>query len=218
MKKQQKGVEARFPSFDSSFLPCTSESFKEQETRRDSVVTKTIGKQWMPEEEHGNTTRGTIVIRWQEDETCRSSQQVHGWTEEYCRYLGYFTTIDISYTAPWHQRHRYESNITLVCNDENRQGGPMKARQDFKPTTKILASLRQEKGRQHSFIPKNERMRQRPFDEALRAELEWMSQNGRTYFSQPSSCSSSSENWWQHEHQDSPWREHQDTQWRNHQW
>ena len=53
----------------------------------------------------------------------------------------------------------------------------MKARNDFRPTAKILASLRQEQGRQNSFIPKNERMRPRPFDEALRAELEWTNQD-----------------------------------------
>ena len=43
---------------------------------------------------------------------------------------------------------------------------------------------------------KNERSRQRPFDEELQARSEWMSQNWRTYFAQPSSSSSSS----QHEH------------------
>ena len=91
---------------------------------------------------------GTIVIRWQDDEKYRNSRQAHGWTEEYCRYLDYLTTIDISYITPWHQRDQYECTITLVCNDEDRQAGPMKARKDFKPTTKILASLRQEQGRQ----------------------------------------------------------------------
>ena len=113
---------------------------------------------------------GTIVIRWQEDAKNRNSQQGHEWTEEYCRYLDYLTTIDISYTAPWHQRHRYKNTHMLVCYDEDRQAGPMKARTDFKPTTKILAHLRQEPGRQNSLIPKNGRMRQRPFEEALRAE------------------------------------------------
>ena len=94
----------------------------------------------------------------------------------------------------------------------------MKAQRDFKPTTKILASLRQEHGRRNSSIPKNESMRQGPFDEALRAESEWMSQNWRTYFSQPSSSSLPSQNWWQHEHQDSQWRERQDHQWQDHKW
>ena len=73
---------------------------------------------------------------------------------------------------------------------------------------------RQEQGRQNSFIPKNERIRRRHFDEALRAELERMSQNWKSYWSQPCSSSSSSQCWWHHEHKDSHWREHQDTQWR----
>ena len=81
-----------------------------------------------------------------------------------------------------------------------------------KSTTQTLRSLRQEQGRQNSFIPKNERVRQRPLDEALRADLEWQSLNWKT------SSSSSSRNWWQHEHQYFQWREHQDTQWRDHNW
>ena len=93
----------------------------------------------------------TSFARQLEDEKYRNSQQAHGWTEEFCRYLDYLTTIDISYTAPSHQRHRCESTITLVCNHDDRQAGPMRARRDFRPTTKILASLRQEQGRQISF-------------------------------------------------------------------
>ena len=116
------------------------------------------------------------------------------------------STIGISHTAPWHHRHRYESAITLVRNDDDdREAGPTRARRDFEPTTKINTSLRQEQGRQNSSIPKNERMRQRTFDEEFRAELEWMSQDWKTFWSQPSSSSSSasSQKWWHHERQDS---------------
>ena len=35
---------------------------------------------------------------------------------------------------------------TVTCNDGDRHAGPMKARKDFNPTTKILESLRQEQG------------------------------------------------------------------------
>ena len=99
-----------------------------------------------------------------------------------------------------------------MCHDDDRQPGPMRARKDFKPTAKSLTSLRQKQGRQNSFIPKNERVKQRPFDEALRAELEWQSQNWKTYWSQPPSSSSSSQQWWQHEPQDSQWRDHQEVE------
>ena len=113
----------------------------------------------------------SIVIRWQEDEKYRKFQKVHGWTD-FCLFLDELTTIDISYTAPWHQRHRYESTTTLVCNDVDRQAGPTRARRDVTSTTRTLTSLRQEQSRQQSSTPKNERVRQRPFDEALRAKLE----------------------------------------------
>ena len=100
----------------------------------------------MPEEEHANTIRKTILIRWQEHEKYRNSQQTHGW-------LDFLTTIDISNTAPWHQRHRYESTATLVRNDDDRQAGPMGAGKDFNTMTKIVTSRRQEQGRQNSCIP-----------------------------------------------------------------
>ena len=141
-----------------------------QEARRDSVATRPLERNGRGAWKH---KKGTIVIRWQEDAEHRNSQQAHGWTEASCRYLDFPTTSLTPH--PGNQRHRYESTITLVCNDEDRQAGPMKARKDFKPTTKILA-------RPNSFIPQNERMRQRPFDEALRAESEWMSQHWETYF------------------------------------
>ena len=51
--------------------------------------------------------KNSIVIRWQEDEKYRNSQQGHGWTEEDCRYLDYLTTINISYIATWQQTHGY---------------------------------------------------------------------------------------------------------------
>ena len=44
----------------------------------------------------------TVEIRWRQDEEYKNSQLAHGWTEEYCRYLDYLTTIDITCTAPWH--------------------------------------------------------------------------------------------------------------------
>ena len=43
----------------------------------------------------------------------------------------------------------------------------------FKSTTQPLAALQREQGRQDAHIPKNERARQRPIDDALRADLEW---------------------------------------------
>ena len=148
-----------------------------------------------------HTTRGankrgrdTITISWKRDEKYRNSQLAHGRTEEYCRYLDYLTTIDISYVATWEQRHRYESTSTLSCVHKIVKKDQRKQVQVFRTTT--------QGGRQNSFF---RRTRERGKDRST-AKLEWMSQNWRTHFAQPSSSSSSSQTWWQHEH------EHQDTQ------
>ena len=83
----------------------------------------------------------TILSRWQNDEQYRTSELAIGWTENYCRYLDYLTTIDISRHAPYHQRKRYESTITVKL-----QSGPMKIREDYRATAKVLLSLREEQG------------------------------------------------------------------------
>ena len=79
--------------------------------------------------------------------------------------------IDISYTATYQQRLRYENTIALISNDPY-QAGPLKNRTDDMSTTRALTSLQIQEGRQHPFIPKHERSRRRPIDEQWR-ELTW---------------------------------------------
>ena len=79
---------------------------------------------------------------------------------------------------PRHDRHLLHRNLASEApvREHHHVGvqrrGPsswtydMNARTEFGTNTRILASLRQEQGPQNFFIPKNERMRQRPFDEA----------------------------------------------------
>ena len=122
--------------------------------------------------------QGTIVIRWQEDAKYRNARQPHGWTEEHCRYLDYLATIDISHTAPWHHRHRYESAITLVCkNDDDREAGPRREQEEtLNPLRKCSQVFDNNKdGRITPF------RRQRPFDEEFRPELKWMSQDWKNF-------------------------------------
>ena len=69
--------------------------------------------------------------------------------QEFCQNLDHLT-IDISCTAPWHQRHWYENTIMLVSNDDDGQAAPMRARKDVKSTTQTLTNLRQEQGRHNS--------------------------------------------------------------------
>ena len=126
----------------------------------------------MPEEEHGNTIRAPLQSGGKRVESIEILRKPMDGQKILPKYLDYLATIDISYTVPWHHRHRYESTITLVCHDDDREAGPIIARRDSESTTKILTSLRQEQGRQNYSIPKNERMWQRPFDEEFRPELE----------------------------------------------
>ena len=104
----------------------------------------------------------SIVLRWQNDEKVSKFSEKP--TDGQNNFADTWTTSrrSTSPTAPWHQRHRYENTIILVSNDRE----------------KILSSLLKlsEQGRKNTCIPKNERVRQRPFDEALRADLGWQSQ------------------------------------------
>ena len=125
------------------------------------------------------------MLRLQNDANYRESQKVPGWTEDDCRYLDYLTTIDISHSATWHQRNQYGNTILLLSNDD-KHAGRMRARKDFKSTTQNLAALQREYGRQNAQIPRNERARPRPCDEALRVDLEWHSQNCKSHWSQTS--------------------------------
>ena len=130
LMKHNKKDQSKIPRFASTLLACSNESIKGK---------KHGEAQW--QRDHWKTMDAKSGAKKHEKDTITAN----GWTEEYCRYLDYLTTIDISYTASWHQRHRSECTITLACNDEDLHAGPMKATRDFKPTTKILTSLRQEK-------------------------------------------------------------------------
>ena len=106
--------------------------------------------------------------------------------------------IEISWNAPYHQRNRYENTTTMKSSDPNLQAGPMCKSEDYKATTKLLLSLREEKGKAITCFPKKKRTRHRNvLDTKLQQRLEWLSQTWRTYFSTTSSSSSSrSHSWW----------------------
>ena len=140
----------------------------------------------------------------EKDEQYRKSQLDLGWTEAYCRCLDFLTKIDISHNAPYHQRNRYDNTITMKSSDPNHQSGPMWQREDCRATPKALVNLRVEHGRNPTFIPKHMRTRQRnTLDPDLRRILDCLSENRKTFLPTSSSSSSSLQNWWQHDAQDS---------------
>ena len=62
-----------------------------------------------------------IMDRWQNDEVYRESQLVHGWTDEWVKYLDYISEIDISHNALCRQRLRYENTVCMRGVDSNKQ-------------------------------------------------------------------------------------------------
>ena len=183
------------PSFDSAFLCCSNKSIKEQEAWWNSVATRPLesnGCQKRSKETWQGHFHNQMATRWEVQ--IFHSEPMDGRKNIADTWISP-TTIDISHTAPWHQRHRYESTIALGTMS---QAGPMKARKDFQ-THYENSRKSSTRTRTTEFLYSQERV----------------SQNWRTHFSQLSPSSSSSQTWWQHELQDTQWREHQDTQWRD---
>ena len=121
-----------------------------------------------------NKGHDSIVLRWQNGEIYRTSQTVHGWTEEYCRYMDYVAFVDISFAATWSERSRYENNLTIGIND-GPLPGPTRLRPNFPRAARTRAALRHELGRMNPYILKSLREWQRPIDDKVRSDLEWQS-------------------------------------------
>ena len=123
----------------------------------------------------------TVLDRWQNDEIYRASQLVHGWTEEYVKYLDYISKIDIIYDAPYNQRNRYEYSLFMRGVESNKQAGPLCQRPDScQPLTRT---------RQRSTSYSNEladKTKETHWIPAVQQHLEWLSLNWKTYYSSSS--------------------------------
>ena len=102
----------------------------------------------------------SLMDRWQNDEVYRESQLVHGWTDEWVKYLNYISKIAISHDAPHRQRQRYESTVCMRSVHSNKQAGPLCQRPDFQSAANALVSLQQAQGKGVPHIPKKLRTRQ----------------------------------------------------------
>ena len=167
----------------------------------------------------------SIVSRWQNDEIYRASQVAIGWTETYVKYLDYLTTVDIKHDAPRRQRNRFENMIFMRSDDPNPQAGPLWRREDYLTSTSALMCLQQEQGGGIPHIPMHMRTRQHnTLDPTIQRNLAWLSHNWQTYFSTPTSSSSSSwsqnSTWWNSQHWETSqhWREWQPEEWQDQKW
>ena len=125
---------------------------------------------------------------WQKNEVHRECQLVHGWTDEWIKYLEYISEIDISHNAPHRQRLRYESTVYMRGVDSNKQAGPLCQRPDYKSSANALVILQRAQGKGVPHIPIKERTRQdNTLDPEVQKHLEWLSFNWPTYFSSSSS-------------------------------
>ena len=127
-----------------------------------------------------------MVLPWQNDEQYRT---VHGWTEEYCRYLDFIASVETSHVATCKERERNENNLSLGTYG-GPPPGPTTRREDFPRASRTPAAIRNEEGQMNSFSPKPLRERRRPFDEKLRPDLDWHSWNWNVNWSRASSSSS----------------------------
>ena len=152
----------------------------------------------------------------------RASQFVHGWTDEWVKYVDYISKIDISNDAPYRQRLRYESIIHMRGVDSNKQAGPLCQRPDYKSSANSLVSFQRAQGKTAPHIPIKERTRQdNTLDPTVQNHLEWLSFNWPTYFSSSSSSTwTESPTWWSSsswDHQRQEWHSQgwQDNEWRD---
>ena len=142
----------------------------------------------------GATKRGeytSILDRWQNDEVYRASQLVHGWTEEWVKYLHYISKIDISHDAPYRQRLRYESTIFMRSVDSKTQAGPLCQRPDYKTSADALVSLQRARGKGTTL---------------------------RNFSSSSSSTWTESPTWWSSSSWDNQWQEWHTHGWEDKEW
>ena len=142
-------IRTAFAAFENSLLPFHSNPVKRKEKWSQPMAdgsSKSHGCKKRSTETHKYTS---TVDRWQNDEVYRASQLVHGWTEEWVKYLDYISKIDISHDAPYRQRLRYESTIYMRGVDSNKQAGPLCQRPDYHHQQMLLSAFNELKAKEY---------------------------------------------------------------------
>ena len=145
--RRHKQNQSQMPSFDSAVLSCTSESFRRKEARRNAVARR-------PLESNGRQERST--------EKQRPSLDLEQVAER--RAIQNFPVGDrldrnqlVVLGQPRDDRHlppRALSPEESVREQyHNEMSGPMRMREDYQATTKVLLSLREEQRRTNNYLP-----------------------------------------------------------------
>ena len=64
----------------------------------------------------------SVAKKWIEDPDYRVTQQIHGWTVEYCMFLDCLKTIKINYKVIGEERDRYKNQFVLRWEDSKNPG------------------------------------------------------------------------------------------------
>ena len=169
-----------------------------------------IKKPWMQQEEYRNAANTPLC--WTDgikNEVYQASQLVHGWNEEWVKYLDYISNIDISHDAPYRQRLRHERTMYVRSVDSNKQAGPLCQRPGYKSSADSRVSVQRAQGKGVLHIPMHWRTRQNnTLDLAVLQHLELLSFNWKTYFSSYSPPKwTESPTWWSSSSWDHQWKE-----------
>ena len=87
--------------------------------------------------------------RWLTGPQFQQSQKSHGWTEAYCRYLDYLTTVNIIYNPTGPERSRYHNMLVLRFKRWKESRKDVKSRR-FKLAARSLAVIRHQERRDHT--------------------------------------------------------------------
>ena len=94
-------IKNRFEVMSNPFYSIKKKMILEDQDTDHNNGSMTIGKA------KDATGYNSIVGRWLKDKRYQESHWNHwnhGWTEEYCRYLDYLVTVNISYIATWPEK------------------------------------------------------------------------------------------------------------------
>ena len=84
--------------------------------------------------------------RFRNDEVLHASQLQHNWTKEWCEYLDYIKTVDVSHKASPEQLERYATLYHFRYDPKQMERGPIKSRPDDHQTTLAIVSMNKEAG------------------------------------------------------------------------
>ena len=124
---------------------------------------------------------GSVIERFQKQDSDRESPMANGWTEEKCRYLDQLALEDKSYTATRRERQRYKNNWKLTINAQGHVS-PMDKREDYLEAVKAMKNLQQQAAQASnpSILP-NYQTRQRPFLERHRQSDSGIGRHGQIH-------------------------------------